>query len=144
MLLVAALVAVVCPLAAYADDAETAKDLSERAAAYIQQVGPEKAFADFTAGANGFKTGQFYVFCYDPTGINLAHGGNPSFVGKNMLEVKDPDGTRANAVIIDKGMKDGRGWVEFKWVNPVTNKIQPKKAYVIKTGNAICGVGYYY
>ncbi len=129
---------------ARAATAQEAQALSERAAAHLKEVGPDKAFSDFTSGANDFKNGELYVFCYTPQGLNLAHGGNPAFVGKNLLEIKDPDGARPNALIIQKGMTEGRGWVDFKWVNPVSKKIEPKSAYVIKTDNAICGVGYYH
>src|SRR4051794_28924722 len=40
--------ATVCPVAAAAATAEQAKAFSERAAAHIEQVGEERAFADFT------------------------------------------------------------------------------------------------
>ena len=53
---------------------EQAKAFSERAAAYIEQAGEEKAFADFTRPDGGFVDGELYVFCYDHKGINKAHG----------------------------------------------------------------------
>lgn len=142
-LLIGAIVTFATPQASFAATADEAKAMSERASAHIKEVGEEQAFADFTKGAEGFKDGQLYVFCYSPEGVNLAHGGNPAFVGKNLLEVKDPDGVRANAEIIKMGETEGSGWVDFKWVNPETKKIEPKSAYVIKTNESTCGVGYY-
>jgi len=132
------------PGVAAAANAEQTQAMSERAAAHIKAVGEKQAFDDFTKGASGFKDGELYVFCYAPDGVNLAHGGNPAFVGKNLMDVKDPDGVMANAEIIKMGQTQGKGWVDFKWVNPVSKKIEPKSAYVIKTGNAVCGVGYYH
>ena len=88
--------AAVCPVAVAAT-AEQARAFSERAAAYIEQVGDEKAFADFTRSDGGFVDGELYVFCYDQKGVNMAHGGNPSFVGRNLLHIKDPDGAEPNA-----------------------------------------------
>ena len=130
---------------AQAATADEAKALSEKAAAYIKQAGPEKAFADFTRPDGGFVNGELYVFCYDRDGNNLAHGGNPSFVGKNLLHLKDPDGKEPNAMIVETafGSGGGAGWVDFKWPNPVSKKIEAKSAYVIRTGDAVCGVGYY-
>jgi cytochrome c len=124
-------------------NADDAKALSEKAAAFIKQVGEEKAFDTFTKGEDGFKKEELYVFCYAPDGTNLAHGANAAFVGKNLLHVKDPDGKEANAEIIKTGMGAGQGWVDFKWPNPTTKKIEEKSAYVIKTNNEVCGVGYY-
>jgi cytochrome c len=132
----------VLPLARAATP-EEAKAFSERAAAYILQVGEAKAFADFTRPDGGFVQGELYVFCYDRDGNNKAHGGNPLFVGKNLLHIKDPDGKEANFEIVKTGFEQGRGWVDFKWPNPMTKKIQQKSAYVIRTNDVVCGVGYY-
>jgi len=135
--------ALAIPLGARAATPEEAKALSERAAAYIKQAGEDKAFADFTRPDGGFVQGELYVFCYDHDGINKAHGGNPAFVGKNLLHIKDPDGKEANFEIVKTGFEQGQGWVDFKWPNPMTKKIQPKSAYVIRTNDVVCGVGYY-
>jgi cytochrome c len=132
------------PMAARAATRDEAKAYSERAAAYIKQVGEDKAFADFTRPDGGFVNGELYVFCYDRNGVNKAHGGNPAFVGKNLLHIKDPDGKEAIVLIVRMGFEQGQGWVDFKWPNPVTKRIESKSAYVIHTNDVICGVGYYY
>jgi cytochrome c len=132
------------PMAARAATRDEAKAYSERAAAYIKQVGEDKAFADFTRPDGGFVNGELYVFCYDRNGVNKAHGGNLAFVGKNLLHIKDPDGKEVIVLIVKMGFEQGQGWVDFKWPNPVTKRIESKSAYVIHTNDVICGVGYYY
>ena len=122
---------------------EQAKAFSQRAAAYIKEVGEAKAFAEFTRRDGSFVDGELYVFCYDKDGNNMAHGGNPAFVGRNLLHIKDPDGLEPNNLIVRKGFDEGEGWVDFKWPNPVTKRIQDKSAYVIHTNDVVCGVGYY-
>ncbi len=117
--------------------------MSERAAAYIKQVGEDKAFTDFTRADGGFKDGELYVFCYDHDGVNKAHGANPAFVGKNLLNLKDPDGKEVNAEIVKLAWSQGQGWIDFKWPNPLTKKIQQKSAFVIRTNDVVCGVGFY-
>ena len=131
------------PVAAMAATAEQAKAFSERAALHIEQAGEEQAFADFTRRDGGFVDGELYVFCYDRRGMNKAHGGNPAFVGRNLLHIKDPDGAEPNAMIVNMGFEQGHGWVDFKWPNPVTKRIEQKSAYVIRTNDVVCGVGYY-
>jgi len=131
------------PIAAMGATAEQAKAFSERASAHIKQVGEDKAFADFTRSDGGFVDGELYVFCYDRAGLNKAHGGNRSFVGRNLLHIKDPDGIEPNALIVKMGFEQGHGWVDFKWPNPVTKRIENKSAYVIRTNDVVCGVGYY-
>jgi len=131
------------PCHAGAATAAEAKAMSERASAHIKEVGENEAFADFTRKDGGFVDGELYVFCYDRNGVNKAHGGNPSLVGRNLLHIKDPDGAEPNLLIVKMGFEEGQGWVEFKWPNPVTKRIEDKSAYVIRTNDVACGVGYY-
>ena len=132
-----------CPVDSAAATPEQAKAFSERAAAHIKRVGEKQAFADFTRPDGGFVDGELYVFCYDRNGVNMAHGGNRSFVGRNLLHIKDPDGAEHNLMIVRMGFDHERGWVDFKWPNPVTKRIEHKSAYVIRTNDVVCGVGYY-
>jgi signal transduction histidine kinase len=131
------------PAVSVAATPEQAKAFSERASAHIKQVGEKRAFADFTRPDGGFVDGELYVFCYDRKGMNMAHGGNRSFVGRNLLHIKDPDGIEPNNLIVKMGFEHERGWVDFKWPNPVTKRIEDKSAYVIRTNDVVCGVGYY-
>ena len=131
------------PVASLAATPEQAKAYSERASAHIKKVGEKQAFADFTRKDGGFHDGELYVFCYDRKGVNMAHGLNPAFVGRNLLHIKDPDGAEPNFMIVRMGFDHGRGWVDFKWPNPVTKRIENKSAYVIRTNDVTCGVGYY-
>ena len=142
-LAVAALAALALSHTVWAATPEAAKAFSERAAAYIKEVGEEKAFAEFSRRDGRFVDGELYVFCYDRDGNNKAHGGNPSLVGRNLLHIKDPDGREPNSLIVRKGFDEGQGWVDFKWPNPATKRIQDKTAYVVRTNDVVCGAGYY-
>jgi cytochrome c len=131
------------PLTAAAATPEQAQALSERAAAYLGEVGVEKAFAAFTNEDGGFVDGELYVFCYDHYGVVMANGGSPSLVGRNLMHMKDTDGAEPTALGINMGFEKGRGWINFKWPNPETKRIERKSAYVIRTADIVCGVGYY-
>lgn len=129
---------------AFAKTAEETKAFVERAVAHIEAVGQKKAFEDFTRPDGGFIDGELYMFCFTPDGTTQAHGGNPTLLGKNLMGVKDPDGFASTAALIKTGMEQGSGWVEFKWPNPLTKKIERKEAYVVRVANNIvCGSGYY-
>jgi cytochrome c len=131
------------PLTAAAATPEQAQALSERAAAYLGEVGLEKAFSAFTNKDGGFVDGELYVFCYDHYGVVMANGGSPSLVGRNLMHMKDPDGAEPTALGVNMGFEKGRGWINFKWPNPETKRIERKSAYVIRTADIVCGVGYY-
>jgi cytochrome c len=137
---VAALLGIAGP--APAATPEETKAFVVKAVAYIKEVGPDKAFADFSRPDGGFVQGELYMFCYAFDGLNKAHGGNPSFVGKNLIGVKDPDGFQVNAEIIKLAQAKGEGWIDFKWPNPVSKKIEAKSAFVTTVNDVVCGSGY--
>jgi cytochrome c len=88
--------------------------------------------------------GELYIFCQDASGVVVAHGGNPMIVGRNMPEVRGPDGRLANVEINQMGLARGSGWLEFRWPNPVTRRVGTKVAYVLKVDDrTVCGSGYY-
>jgi cytochrome c len=128
-------------------DARTAAEVTalvERAIAHIHEVGRERAFADFSRSDGGFVDGELYIFCQDVSGVVLAHGGNPKIVGRNMADVRGPDGKLANVEINQLGLTQGSGWLEFRWPNPATKRIELKAAYVMKIDDhTVCGSGYY-
>ncbi len=124
--------------------AEQAKALAERAVTHIREVGRDQAFADFSRPDGGFVDGPLYVYCQDISGVVVAHGGNPLLVGRDMSGVRGPDGRLANVEINQLGLTQGGGWLEFRWPNPATKRIELKVAYVLKVDNhTVCGSGYY-
>jgi cytochrome c len=140
--IVLAALAIAGPAAAHTADEVTA--LVQRAIAHIHEVGRERAFADFSRPDGGFVDGELYIFCQDASGVVIAHGGNPKIVGQNMADVRGPDGKLANVEINQLGLTQGSGWLEFRWPNPATKRIELKAAYVMKVDDhTVCGSGYY-
>ena len=119
---------------------DEAKALAEKASAYLKDNGFEKACAAFHAKDGGFQDRDMYVTVQSNKGIMACHGTTAALEGKDMLPLKDVDGKAFNVEI--QAIKD-TGWVEFKWLNPVTKAVEPKKVYQIRTGDYIVGVGAY-
>lgn len=116
----------------------------KQAVAHIGTAGEEKAFTDFSNTSGAWVKGELYIFCHTLEGVNVAHGGNPGLVGKNVVGFKDPDGVPVNVLIFEKVKAEGKGWVEYKWPNPTTKKVEPKAIYSEKVNNKFaCGSGYY-
>jgi cytochrome c len=137
-------VAIATGAAADANKADQAQALAERALDHIRDVGREQAFADFTRPDGGFVDGELYIFCQDVSGVVVAHGGNPKIVGRNMADVRGPDGRFSSVEINQLGLSKGSGWLEFRWPNPATKRIELKAAYVLKVDDhTVCGSGYY-
>ena len=72
-----------------------------------------------------------------------AHGANKGLVGRNLTGLKDPDGVKIVEKMIQVARDSGTGWVEYRWPNPVTKKLEQKASYVIRTGDVMVMVGAY-
>ncbi len=113
----------------------TAKEaiaLSEKGLAYYKENGQEKAFQAFSDTNGQFVQGDLYLFVVDFNGLVFAHGGNNGLIGKNMMELKDPDGKLFIKDFIELAKTKGKGWDDYKWTNPVTKKIQAKSTYIVR------------
>ena len=129
---------------ANARTAEEAQALAERALAHIQDVGRDRAFADFDRRDGGFVDGELYIFCLDAGGTVVALGGNPKLVGHAITDVRGPDGRPLGVAIHDFGLTRGRGWLEYRWPNPMNKRVELKVVYVMKVDDhTVCGSGYY-
>ncbi|HEX3939385.1 MAG TPA: cache domain-containing protein [Xanthobacteraceae bacterium] len=100
-----------------------------------------KAVSDKSAAE--FHDRDLYPFVYDMKGDCVAHGARPALIGKNLIDLKDQDGKYLIREMITIAEGPGSGWVDYKWPNPLTNKIEDKTSYVEKMGDYFVGVGVY-
>lgn len=105
--------------------------------------GPEATFAAVTRQDAEFHDRDLYPFIYRLDGVNVAHGARPALVGKNLSNIKDPDGVPLIRLMIQITSDQGSGWVDYKWPNPITNKIEDKTSYCERMGGYFVGVGVY-
>ncbi len=123
--------------------ADEAKALADRAAAYLKQAGPDKAFAAFDDKTGQFVDRDLYVFVRSMDGNTVAHGANMAMIGHTNLTLKDADGKLYNKEMIDLAQSKGSGWVDYRWVDPLDKKIEQKSSYVERVGDYVIGVGFY-
>ena len=130
-------------LAADQGTAAEAEAMVKKAVAFIKANGEEKAYEEFTHGKL-FKDRDLYVIVYDLNGKNLAQGANPKLVGKDLIGLKDPDGKPLIQMFVDLAKTKGKGWVEgYKFLNPVSQKIEGKAMYLERVGDTLVGCGIY-
>lgn len=118
---------------------EDAKAMALKAAAFLEEAGPEAAFDAFTNSPE-WKDGDLYVFAADNNGLLVAHGFNPELIGSNSLDLTDADGkyfVREFVAVTDQG------WVDYKWKSPTTGEIEDKTSYIVRAGDYVVGVGAY-
>lgn len=123
-------------IAADKGTADEAKAMVEAALAHLKSAGPEQAYKDFMQDPK-WRSKDLYViageFGGDRKGRLLAHGANPKMVGMEFAGLKDADGKEIR--IAQTAEEKGEGWVEYRWTNPVTKKIDNKATYVRRVPN---------
>jgi len=127
----------------YAAGQADAQALVGKGVAFYKANGKDKAFAEFSNPKGQFTKGDLYIFVIDTKGMTMAHGGNAKLVGKDMSELKDADGKFFMKEIIKTANEKGKGWVDYKWTNPVTKKVDDKTTYVEKVDGYVFGCGIY-
>lgn len=124
-------------------DTEDAKNWVEKAVAFYRASGKRIALAEYTNPNGQFVKDEMYIYALNPRGTMLAHGVNEKFVGEEFVNIRDYDGKSFIKEIVDVANKDGSGWVEYKWFNPVTKEVLPKIVYFKKVDDLIICSGIY-
>jgi len=120
-----------------------AEALVKKAIAHIRKNGRTKAFAEFSDKNGEFVNRDLFVFVYDMQGNCLAHGRYPEKIGENMLDSQGPDGSFHVRERINIAKTSGKGWQQFKSINPVTRRLENKVAYVEVCDDLIVSSGAY-
>ena len=130
----------------------TQKELVEKfvkkAVCYTLTEGKAKAIEAFDAEKGEFQQGNMYIFSFvykgPEKGLNIAHGYKKDFRGKNLLDLRDPNGYYIvrNAIKISES---GGGWLQYGFEEPSTGKIATKHAYILPVPgeNFFVACGYY-
>jgi cytochrome c len=130
-------------IAADASTPDQAKAMVEGAASLIEKDGNDKAFEIIDNPSGPFVKGELYVFVTSFEGVTLAHGTNKALIGKSLLQVKDADGKLFVQEMIELAKSKGEGWVDYKWPNPVSHKIEAKTTFLKRVGDELVGCGVY-
>jgi len=141
----AALLAYACAAsAAEFGTKDEAVAMVKRAQAMFAKAGADATFKAVSDKSTAeFHDRDLYVFVYDMDGVCVAHGARPALIGKNLYDLKDQDGKYLIRAMIEIAKASGSGWFNYKWPNPINNKIEDKTSYVEKMGDYMVGVGVY-
>lgn len=123
--------------------ADEAVKMVKKAIQYIRDNGKEKALAEIGNPKGKFVDRDLYVTVFDMNGNCLAHGFNQKMIGKNMLDLKDPDG---KAMVKDRqelALTKDKFWMDYKFSDPLTRTIKQKSMYTERAGDLLVNCGIY-
>lgn len=129
--------------AAEQGSADEASAMVKKAVAYLKTNGKEKTLAEASNPKGQFIDRDLYLSIYDLNGKVVAHGTNQKLIGKDVSDLRDADSKYFIKEILDKAKSGGKGWVDYKWVNPISKEIQAKSVYLEKADDVIIASGFY-
>lgn len=125
-------------------DADDAKALLDRAVALVQEMGTQDAALAFNNRRGDFIQGDLYVFMIDlDSGRFQAMGLNPGLTDTDALGLRDSQGNALVEEMFEKLQEADSATVEYAWLNPITNRVEPKRSYVQRVNGSLVGVGHY-
>jgi cytochrome c len=127
-------------MAADGANKDEAVAMVKKAVASIKADGVDKTYAEISKKGGAFSDRDLYIVVYQLDGKVLAHGANEKFIGKDMSDAQDVDGKLYVKERIDLAQKQATFWLDYKFVNPVTKKVEPKEMYCERLDQtAVCG-----
>lgn len=141
ILLVAALVALGgMASAATGATKDEAVAMVKKAVAAIKSEGPDKAYAEISNPTGPFVDRDLYIVVYGLDGMVLAHGADKKRIGANQMNDKDADGKEFVKERIELAKTHDSFWQSYKFMNPVTKKVEPKQMYCERLEQTVvCG-----
>lgn len=116
--------------------------LTEKGARFIKTHGKAEMIARINNKDPEFNQGSLYLAMRDLRGITVAHPVT-ALIGKNLLDVPDADGKLFRQELLAVAKGEGKGWVDYKFRNPESGKIEAKTTYVLRVGDVSLEAGIY-
>ncbi|MFZ6730925.1 cache domain-containing protein [Undibacterium sp. Ji42W] len=142
-LMVALLLAVQWQFVMADDNPADAVAMVEKGLAYMQKNGKDALVQEINNKNPDFINGSIYLYVRSLDGIVIAHPINPKLIGKNMLDLPDADGKYYRKEIIALARSKGKGWVDYRYNNPVSKQIENKTTYIFRSNDVILEAGIY-
>lgn len=115
----------------------------KKAVTAIKADGGDKAYPAISDKAGEFVKDDLYVVVYQLDGKVLAHGANAKFIGKDMIDAQDVDGKLYVKERVELAAKQPSFWQDYKFVNPVSKKVEPKEMYCERLDDTAVCAGVY-
>jgi cytochrome c len=133
----------VSPAAPAQNKPEDAVAMVDKGLAFLKKNGKDALIKAVNAKDPEFVQGELYLYVRGLDGTLLAHPVNPRLIGKNMTVLPDADGKYYRKEIIETAKSKGKGWVDYRYNNPVSKAIEKKSTYFVLSGDVILEAGIY-
>ena len=110
----------------------------------FKKLGPEGTFQAIKRKAPGTIDRDLYAYVVDQNGVVQANGAIPAMTtGTNLYNFRDQNGKYMMREQLEVCKGPLRGWVDFRFLSPLTQTIEDKSTYIERMGDFCVGVGIY-
>ncbi len=111
-----------------------------KAVAAIKAEGSDKAYAEISDPKGPYVDRDLYVVVYALDGLVIAHGADKKRIGTNQINDKDVDGKAFVRERLELANTHDSFWQSYKFLNPVTKRVEPKQMYCERLEQTVvCG-----
>ena len=142
VVLIAALGFSACAQAAEPTEKD-AISMVEKGAAFMKANSKDEMIKRINAKDPEYVQGALYLTMRDAKGIILANPVNAAMIGKDLVDVPDADGKPFRREILQLAKAKGKGWVDYKFKNPASGKVEAKTTYISQVGDVTLEAGIY-
>ncbi|MES2758231.1 MAG: cache domain-containing protein [Pseudomonadota bacterium] len=115
----------------------------EKGASFMKASGKDEMIKKINAKDADYVQGALYLTMRDSKGVILANPVNAAMIGKDLVDVPDADGKLFRREILELAKTKGKGWVDYKFKNPSSGKVEDKTTYIYKVGDVTLEAGIY-
>lgn len=143
--LIAGLVLALVQAAAAKEEFASAKEAEAMVGKAVAAIkaNAQKTYDEITKKDGKWVDRDLYVVVYDLHGVVVAHGANDKMVGKDLIDLKDPDGKAFVKERVEMAKAKGKFWQDYKFSDPITKKALPKQMYCEKLNDTAVCAGIY-
>jgi TRAP-type uncharacterized transport system substrate-binding protein len=123
---------------------EEAVAMVHRVQDMFKKLGPEGTLEAIRHKAPGTIDRDLYAYVVDLNGVVQANGAIPTMTpGTNLYNFRDQNGKYMMREQLDVCKGPQHGWVDFRFLSPLTKTIDDKSTYIERMGDYCVGVGIY-
>jgi cytochrome c len=122
---------------------EEAVAMVDKAVHFVEENGAAKAYEVFNDRVGPFVDRDLYIMVYDLNGKCLAHGANSKLIGMDLIDAQDVDGKFYVKERVETAKTKNSYWLDYKFADPVTRKLEPKSTYCRRLGDTVICAGVY-
>jgi uncharacterized protein len=110
----------------------------------FKKLGPQHTFDAIRRKAPGTIDRDLYAYVVDLNGVVQANGAIATMIpGTNLYNFKDQNGKYMMREQLEVCLGPQHGWVDFRFLSPLTKTVEDKSTYIERMGDYCVGVGIY-